>query len=430
MHSGDFSSVESQELLSTYWNTVKSFNRDVRIFLLTALIIGFTVFGGIYSLLLNLYLLRLGYGPEFVGALNATGLLALAFLALPAGSLGGRWGVRRAMIVGLSICTAGFGLLPFAEWIPISLRGVWLISTFTIAHLGLTLYLVNSNPFLMAATQPHERNHVFSVQSALWPLAGFAGSLVGGVLPGIFAAGLGVSLDSPIPYRYPLIIAALLLFGTVWVVFVTREVEAVSHPGEVPQTGPMPFAIIALLALVGFLRVGGEGIARTFINVYMDDSLGIATAQIGTLFAIAQLLAVPAALFTPLLAARWGSARVLLWGTAAVALSLLPLAFILHWTAAAAGFISLIAFASVTRPVFIVYSQEAVERPWWSTMSGATTMTVGLSWGVSAFGGGYIITSVGYNGLFLAGALVTAAGALLFGIHSWRQRRLSVQPSR
>lgn len=404
------------EVLSDYWSTLKFFSRDVRIFLITALLIGFTVFGGIYSLLLNLYLLRLGYGPEFVGAANAIGLAALALFSLPAGNLGGRWGVRRAMIVGLSLCVVGYGLLPFAEWIPTGVRSGWLISTFTVAHLGLTLYLVNSNPFLMASTTPHERNHVFSVQSALWPLAGFAGSLVGGLLPGLFAARLGVTLDSPIPYRYPLMIAALLLIFAVWVVFKTREVEPVHKPGVHQQTGPTPLGIIALLALVGFLRVGGEGIGRTFFNVYMDDGLGISTAQIGSLLAAAQLLAVPAALFTPLLATRWGNARVLMWGTFVVALSLLPLALIPHWIAAAAGFISMITVVSVTRPVFIVYTQEAVARPWWPVMSGATTMTVGFSWGITAFGGGYMIASVGYSGLFLAGALLTAAGALLFAV--------------
>jgi MFS family permease len=402
--------------LSDYWDTLKYFSRDVRIFLITAVLIGFTVFGGIYSLLLNLYLLRLGYGPEFVGAVNATGLVALALFSLPAGNLGGRWGVRRAMIIGLSLCVIGYGLLPFAEWVPIGLRSGWLISTFTVAHLGLTLYLVNSNPFLMASTTPHERNHVFSVQSALWPMAGFAGSLIGGLLPGIFAAGFGVTLDSPLPYRYPLMIAALLLIPAVGVVLKTREIEPANQSSEHQHRGSMPLAIIALLALVGFLRVGGEGIGRTFFNVYMDDGLGVSTAQIGSLLAAAQLLAVPAALFTPLLAARWGNARVLMWGTFAVALSLLPLALIPHWIAAAAGFISLIVLVSVTRPVFIVYTQEAVARPWWSTMSGATTMTVGFSWGVTAFGGGYMIASVGYSGLFLTGAVLTAAGALLFAL--------------
>lgn len=402
--------------MSNYWDTLKYFSRDVRIFLITAVLIGFTVFGGIYSLLLNLYLLRLGYGPEFVGAINATGLLALALLSLPAGSLGGRWGVRRAMILGLSLCVVGYGSLPLAEWIPAAARGGWLIATYTIAHLGLTLYLVNSNPYLMASTTPRERNHVFSVQSALWPMAGFAGSLIGGLLPGIFAAGFGVTLDSPLPYRYPLLIAALLLIPAVGVVLRTREIEATDEMNGSQPRGSMPLATIGLLAMVGFLRVGGEGIGRTFFNVYMDDGLGIATAQIGGLLAAAQLLAVPAALFTPLLAARWGNARVLLWGTAAVALSLLPLALIPHWIAAAAGFISMIALVSVTRPVFIVYTQEAVARPWWSAMSGATTMTVGFSWGVTALGGGFMIASVGYSGLFLTGALLTAAGALLFAL--------------
>ena len=43
-----------------------------------------------------------------------------------------------------------------------------------------------------------------------------------------------------------------------------------------------------MLALISFLRSGGEGIGRTFFNVYLDDGLGIATAQIGSLFAFAQ----------------------------------------------------------------------------------------------------------------------------------------------
>ena len=67
------------------------FNRDVRLYLVTAGLVGFCWIG-IYLVLFNLYLLRLGYGPEFIGTVNAAGSLAYAVFSLPAGALGGRWG--------------------------------------------------------------------------------------------------------------------------------------------------------------------------------------------------------------------------------------------------------------------------------------------------------------------------------------------------
>lgn len=402
--------------MTSYIKTLAMFSRDVRLYLVTAALIGFTVFGGIYAVLLNLYLLRLGYGPEFVGLLNAAGMFALAILSMPAGAIGERLGCRRAMIVGMGVAMVGYGLLPLSEMGPHSFQSAWLLSTFVLAMTGLTLYIVNSNPFLMNATTTRERSHVFSVQVALWPLAGFAGSLVGGLLPVLLASHLGLPLDSPIPYRYPLLIAAALLLPARSALLATHDVDPVL-PTRQARTNGFPFAIIALMGLVGFLRLTGEGIGRTFFNVYLDAGLHISTLQIGGMLAVAQLLAVPAALYTPVLVARWGNARVILWATLGSALSLLPIALIPHWIAVAVGFFALLALVSITRPAWIVYTQEAVVRPWWSAMSGATTMAVGLSWSAVAFAGGYVISTSGYTTLFVMGALLTAAGGLLFAIH-------------
>jgi len=77
---------------TTYLSAFRLFSRDARLYLMTAALFGFTVFGGIYAVLLNLYLLRLGYGPQFVGLINGTGQLAFAIFCLPAGALGRRWG--------------------------------------------------------------------------------------------------------------------------------------------------------------------------------------------------------------------------------------------------------------------------------------------------------------------------------------------------
>src|SRR5262245_33314591 len=134
-----------------YLHVLRRFSRDVRLYLITAALIGFTIFGGIYTVLLNLYLVRLGYDPAFIGLVNAAGPLAMALFCLPAGAFGGRWGSRRAMIAGLILSIPGFGFLPLAEFVPPFAQAGWLLTTYILGHLGLAMYIVNSSPFLTAS---------------------------------------------------------------------------------------------------------------------------------------------------------------------------------------------------------------------------------------------------------------------------------------
>ena len=70
-------------------------------------------------------------------------------------------------------------------------------------------------------------------------------------------------------------------------------------------------------------------------------------------------------------------------------------------------------FAMTTAPIR-VYSQEIVAPAWRPVMSGAALMAVGLSTAAMSLGGGYAIAALGYRSIFLAGAGLTAVGALLF----------------
>ena len=84
-----------KKLVSTHREALALFNRDVRLVLFSQALIGFTIFGGVYTVLLNLYLLRLGYGPQMIGQVNAVGALSFALLSMPAGcwpTAGGRVG--------------------------------------------------------------------------------------------------------------------------------------------------------------------------------------------------------------------------------------------------------------------------------------------------------------------------------------------------
>ena len=404
-------------MAAVYLQKMRLFSRNVRLVLLFDAIYGLG-FLGIFGVLFNLYLLRLGYGPEFIGVVNSAFMLVSVVASLPAGVLGGRWGARRTMIAGVALGLVGLGLLPMAEFVPRAFQDGWIMVTYSLVGLGFALWVANVLPFLMKATTPEERDHAFSAFMALMPLGSFVGSLIGGALPGLFASALEMSLDGPAPYRYPLFIAAVLQIAELAVLLAAREEEATDTPKTVSQAGRAPVAVIAVAALVVLLQLTASAGAETFFNVYLDAGLGESAARVGTLAAVAQLLAVPASLVVPLLMARWDKRHLITLGALAMALSLLPLALIPHWAAAGLGFIGVFALGMMWRSVIPVYVLQLVSLRWQTTMSGAFSAAMSLSYGVMALAGGYIIAALGYRSLFLTGAGVTAAGALIFWTYS------------
>lgn len=401
--------------MQSYLQTLRLFNRDVRLYLAATILFGFSLFGGITSLLLNLYLLRLGYGPTFVGWVNATGAFSFAVFSLPAGFMGARWDPRRVMIAGIGIAVIGNGLLSQAELAAPGVRDVFVIATNALGLLGVALYIVNGAPYLMGVCGARERNHVFSMQGALFPLAGFFGSIVGGMLPGRIAWLMNVGPHHPTPFRYTLLAASALLIPALFLLIAMQRPQ-IRQPrkGIEESEAPFPLGLIALISVVSLLHVAGEGAVRTFFNVYMDAGLRIPTSLIGTLMAAGQLLAAPAALTLPFFTGRLGNHATVVLSAFCTPLMLMPMALLPHWMPAGFGFMSIVVLAALRRPAFVVYNQEIVPTRWRATMSGASSMMAGIGYSVIAMGGGYIISTLGYPALFVTSAAFTALGALIF----------------
>ena len=168
--------------------------------------------------------------------------------------------------------------------------------------------------------------------------------------------------------------------------------------------------------------MAAENSFRIFFNVYMDQELGISTALIGGLIAGGQLLAGLTALASPALSQRFGRVPVIVWGAAAMASCMVPLALIPHWIVAGIAGASLIAFSSIRRSIYIVFQQELVSEHWRITMSSALTMAYGISTAGISLGGGWLIDTLGYRALFLSSSLITALGVLYFHIYFRKPR--------
>src|SRR5689334_11220667 len=119
------------------------------LYLFAALLVGFAIDGGVASVLTNLYLLRLGFGPALIGIVNAAGTITFALASLPAGALGERWGAQRSLVAALALMVAGSAALPLADLLAPAWRLAWLIGAIIVLYAGLACFFVNGPPFLM-----------------------------------------------------------------------------------------------------------------------------------------------------------------------------------------------------------------------------------------------------------------------------------------
>ena len=402
--------------MKKYWKLVRGLNGDMQLCVWANGLSGFTVDGGIYAVILNLYLLRLGYGAQFIGAVNGTGLLAYGLFSLAAGWLGSRFGTRSMITLGLAMMAAGGFALPLAEFAAPSFGVIWIIASFVVTNMGLALQATNCTPFLAESSQMEERHTFFSIVATVWSLAGFAGNVVGGLLPPLFGFLLSASLGEAAPYRYSLWLSPVLLLAAAVVMVMRRaarfkpiSVSPVQLASQSSGAGP-----IAMLALVRFLFVLGCGAVLIFLNMYLDKDLGAGAAGIGLLLGAGRLCAGVMSLLAPRLAARWSKANLILATAVGTSLSMIPLILLAQTNAAAFSFIGVMTLLAIRLPTWLAYSMEAVGPARRGLMSGAGEMANGLGFAAVGLGGGYVIHAVGYRPLFLLCACLTAAGAWLF----------------
>jgi MFS family permease len=402
---------------------VRLFNRNVRLYFATWACIGFG-FGGFHTVLLNLYLLRLGYGPEFIGTANGTITLLLALSSFPAGWLARRYGYRRMLTVGMGLCIA-YAVVPVSGLVSSVARAPTILIGLAVFGIGAATVMVSGPPFLMANVRPEHRNRTFSMRSAISPLFAFAGSLAAGLLPGLLAAIRRFAPDGPGAYGVSLAVTPVLLAVGFFFLLLTRAIEEPSTAKVASErTGRPPVRLMVTLAAVNLLVMGSIRSTRMFFNVYMDTELLTPTFLIGGAVAAGQLLSVPSALLMPGLARKIGRSQTLVLAVCLLLLSQLLLAVVPQWLFAGAGLAGIIVSFAVFECAFAVHSQELVAAEWRSVMVGATTAARGVSTFAVVFGGGYLVAAFGHRPLFIINAALAllACVVFLFSDNLWPAR--------
>ncbi len=393
----------------TFWRGVSP---DAQRLMLATMILSSLALG-VENVARTLFVLRLDLGTEFFGTFNSFRAFGFMGMAVPAGMLSRRIGLRNTMLLGSVLFLAGYvggslvEILPHAHW-KVSALATNLMSTG-----GFAMYSVNASPAIMSTTRPHNRSRIYGAASAARNFGTLAGMLVGGILPAYLSRTLNLSLAATGPYQLALLACAVIAIPGIYVISRFREDGQPQMQPRIRRKGDFPIVPMVLILVYVLFSQGASTVCRSFCNAYMDTQLRLGPDTIGILGALAQLSAALVPFAIPRLSRHLHRGNLLAVTSLALALMLLPLSYIRTWAGAGLGRLGVMSLAAIWMPVVQIYQMEMVQREWRPLASGLMSVAQSLNYGTLSFFGGRVISLWGYPPLFMIGAVLTVVGSFM-----------------
>lgn len=401
---------------------LREFNRNVRLFFAfgTSINAGMALF----SLLYNLYLLRLSYQEDFIGQVASMAPLATGLLALPTGILSDRLGRRPFLIasglllavsqVGLCWTTSPGSLLAFSFVGGVAMAFIW----------------VNHVPFLSDNAHPARRAEALAIWSALQIIVRMLLSLIGGFMPGVMGYFLGLSTEAPAPFRYALLLGAacsLIAVVPLWYASGQTRRERAPAPRRSPdedRPAVTPWRVFAAITALSGTRGFSMGLTYPFFNVFFEAELGIGPVAIGAIFFLSQLAGLPATFAAPTLVRRFGPTLTILPARTVGGSALGIMGAFISLPLAVPMFLLVRIGEVIDNPSDQHFSTQVLPRRYWARIQGLRVCGFQLLNFLGSLLGGTLILDYGYGAAFgLACAARIASGLIMAAFFGLRPTR-------
>ncbi len=402
----------SRNLRAAFLNFWQEVNPDARCLMIATMILS-SLMMGVGSVTRALFVLRLGLGTEFFGSFNAFGALGYMGLAIPAGMLSSRIGLKNSMLLGGTVFLVGFVGGTLVESLPRTFWAPYALGLQLVMSGGFSMFSVNASPAIMSTTRPDNRTKIYGAVSAARNFGTLFGMLVGGYLPTLLARIMDLSLESTDPYRLALLGCALIAVPGIFVVTRFREDPKQQKQHKFDNRDMFPIIPVGLILVYVIFSQGAVAVCHSFCNAYMDESLNLSPNAIGVLGALGQLCAVIVPFTVPRLTRYMKNGNLLAVASMGTAFMLLPLAFIENWAGAGLGRLGIMSLSAIWMPVVQIYQMEMVQREWRPLAFALLSVALGINFGTLSYFGGIVISQWGYSTLFLICAILTVMGSIV-----------------
>jgi MFS family permease len=374
---------------------------------------GLRSFGdGYISLLLPLYLLRLGFSPLQVGIIATTTLLGSGLMTLLVGLHAYRFHYR-SLLLAATLLMAGTGLgfaFVTAFW-PLLL--IALVGTLNPSSGDVSVFLPLEHAVLSRVVDDRRRTAIFARYSLVGSLSAAAGSLAA-TLPG-FGASAGMSVTAAMQWLFVLY---ALLAGAAALVYRGLPRTLVTESGR--QTAPLAKSrktVYTLAALFSLDAFGGGFVVQSMLALWLYQTFTLSLAAAGTLFFWTGILTAVSYLVAVRIANRIGLVNTMVFTHIPSSLCLIAIPFMseLHYVFALLFVRSALSQMDVpTRSSYVMAIVPPEERP---AAASITSVPRSLASAASPFLAGYLlgVSSFGWP-LLLAGTVKIVYDLLLLAM--------------
>jgi MFS family permease len=285
-------SEAAKPLRPSTWRMLQELGRGFWIFFGLAFFfnLGLTIFFFLY----NLYLLDLGYNERFLGLV--VGVFAIGSMAgaLPAGVLAQRLGLRKTLLLCLTLAAAASALRA-------AVSSQFALLTFAfVAGIALAMWAVCLSPAVAQLTNERSRPLGFSITFSTGIGIGILGGVLGGHLPG-WLASHSLS-NSPHSKQAALLVStAVTALALIPALFLHFPSAFANTRRVIPRS---PFLIRFLIVMGIWTLVTGA--FSPFFNAYATQGVHFSVEHVGTIFSVSQMTQVVTVLASPIIFRKLG----------------------------------------------------------------------------------------------------------------------------
>lgn len=336
-------------ILSKIYNKFGGWSLNIQLFFLASLLC--QVGSGMFSVLYNVYIQKLGYNETMNGQIVSIQSLATAIMFIPIGLAGDRFGRKKLLIAGALFS----GIALIGRSFDYSANGLIWFAVFSGLFAG--VFQILSIPYLAESVKETQRLKIFSYYSALVLASQVVGSLGGGVLADLLHHTFGIS--EVLGLQIVLLLGgATTLIAFIPLLFITeaKTLHSTKHednvnkelvikepnehsqtPTEVNADGKKDSVLIIQFVITQLLIGLGSGLVIPYLNLYFTNRFSLSMSGMSLLLALGQIMTIVSMLIGPTLANKTGNVR------AVVIFQIMSLPFLLL-----TGFTNILLIASIS----------------------------------------------------------------------------------
>lgn len=412
--------------LQEWLQTIRSFNRNIRYFMLANVLIQIGM--GVFSVMYNLYIRQLSLPETVSGSVIAVMSLATALMLIPAGVISDKIGRKWIIIAGTlftAITLAGRSIVVTEQPMLILAFMTGIVWAFV---------QVSGVPFLAENSAPRERVHLFSIHFSLVTVASVIGNLLGGIVADSFM--FFTSMTSVESIQASLLVGVVifalgilpLVKLTATAKYVEQDKVSVEHEDVMGTGFTDNLKIIVLFAIAQLVIGTGSGLVIPYLNLYFADRFDASNSYIGLILALGSAMTAVAMLIGPAVVKRIGKVNALI----VFQLLSIPFLFLTAFTSslflASVGFLLRQALMNAGNPIQSAIAMEIVADKYKGLANSVNQMVFNLGWATMGLPATWLVATYGsYWGYAYAfsitGVLYLSASCYFYIIFGRRKKK-------